>query len=97
MPANGQGLAAADQQAVLGMLLKLWPHSAPHPALRREMSGRMADVARGITAASEEKVVELLGKLEAEVKADGVAETQAGSARACAALERALAGGAGRR
>lgn len=91
-PMPAQGLSAAEQQAVLSMLLKLWPHSLPHPALRREMAGRIAQVARGITTAPEEKVAELLKKLEAELKADAVADSQEASAKAREAVQSVLAG-----
>lgn len=91
-PMPAQGLSAAEQKAVLSMLLKLWPHSLPHPALRREMAGRIAQVARGITAAPEEKVAELLKKLESELKANAVVDSQEASARAREAVEKALVG-----
>lgn len=92
MPANGKGLDAAEQSAVLGMLLKLWPHSAPHPALRQEMAGRIAEVAQSIRAVPEEKVAALLKNLDEQLKADAVAESQEASAMAREAVEGALAG-----
>ncbi len=91
-PMPAKGLSVAEQQAVLGMLLKLWPASAAHPALRREMAGRIGDVARGITTAPEPKVVALLGKLDAELKADAVEDSKEGSAKARAEVQRVLEG-----
>ncbi len=97
MPATGKGLSATEQQAVLSMLLTLWPHSAPFPALRQEMAGRIAQVAQGITAAPEEKVVVLLKKMDELLKADDVAETKAVSAKAHATVQSALTRGAVKR
>jgi HEAT repeat protein len=88
MLAYGRGLDAAEQQAVLGMLLRLWPHSVPHPALRQEMAGRIADVAQSISAVPEEKVAALLKNLDAALKADAVAESQEASAKAREVVEK---------
>jgi HEAT repeat protein len=90
-PMPAQGLSAAEQQAVLGMLLKLWPHSAPHAALRREMAGRIAQVAHSITPAPDEAVTALLKSLDAQLKADAIQDSQEASAKARAVLEDALA------
>ncbi len=97
MPANGAALSAQDQQAVLGMLLTLWPHSAPFPALRQEMAGRIAQVAQGISAASEEKVAELLKKMDGLLKADDVRDSQATSAKARDEVQSVLVRGKGKR
>ena len=91
-PMPAAGLSAAEQQAVLGMLLKLWPHSAPYSALRREMAGRILSVAQSITAAPDEAVTTLLQKLSAELKADAVEDSREASAKASAAVQGALAG-----
>jgi HEAT repeat protein len=91
MPANGKALTTAEQQAVLGMLLSLWPHSASYPALRQEMAGRIAQVAQSITVVPDAAVTALLKKLGAELKADAVADSQAASTKAREAVERALA------
>ena len=85
MQAGAGGCAA-------GLLLKLWPHSAPHPALRREMAGRILSVAQGITTAPDEAVTTLLKQLSAELKADVVVDSQEASAKASAAVQGALAG-----
>lgn len=55
------------------------------------MAGRIAQVAQGITAAPEEKVVELLKKMDELLKADDVAETKVVSAKARNSLQGALA------
>jgi hypothetical protein len=94
MPANGKGLSAAEQSAVLGMLLRLWPHSAAYPALRQEMAGRIAQVAQSITTVPDDAVTDLLKKLGAELKADAVKETQHACATARSAVQSALAQGA---
>lgn len=90
MPAKGAALSAEDQQAVLGMLLRLWPHSAPHPTLRREMTRRIGDVAQSITTAPDEKVAALLKSLDDSLKADVAMESKESSAKARAAVEKAL-------
>ncbi|WP_395746597.1 hypothetical protein [Prosthecobacter sp.] len=90
VPAYGKAFSAAEHQAVLSVLLKLWPHSTPHPALRREIAQRTADVAQSITAAPEEKVAALLKSLEAQLKADAVKESQNDSAKAREAVGKAL-------
>jgi len=97
MPANGAVLTAAEQQSVLGMLLKLWAHSAAYPAVRGEMAQRAADVAQSITAAPDEEVAALLMRLAAGLKADDIKETQPASATARSAVERALARSAGKK
>ena len=91
-PMPAQGLSATEQQAVLGMLLKLWPHSAPHPELRREMAGRIAQVAHSIAAAPDEAVTALLKSLDEQLKADAIKDSRQASAKARAVVERALAG-----
>jgi HEAT repeat protein len=93
MPVNGEALTAAEQQAVLGMLLKLWPHSASYQALRQEMAGRIRDVAQSITTAPEEKVGELLTKMDELLKTDAVKETQPASTKARAAVQSVLVRG----
>ena len=55
MPTKGAAFSVAAQQAVLHMLLQLWPHSVSFPALRQEMSGRIRDAAQSITTAPEKK------------------------------------------
>ena len=91
-PMPTAGLSATEQQAVLGMLHKLWPHSASHPALRREMAGRIAQVARSITAAPDEAVTALLKSLNEQLRANAIKDTQQASVKARAVVERALAG-----
>jgi HEAT repeat protein len=91
-PMPAAGLSGAEQQAVLGMLLKLWPHSAPHAALRREMAGRIAQVAQSITTAPDEAVTALLKSLDESLKADAIKDSQQASAKARVVVERALAG-----
>lgn len=97
MPVNGEALTAAEQQAVLGMLLKLWPHSTAYPAVRREMAQRIAEVAQSISATPDEKLAGLLTRLEASLKADDVKETQPASTKAHAAVLSALVRGKGKR
>jgi hypothetical protein len=90
MPAAG--FSATEQQAVLSMLLRLWPHSVPYPALRREMARRILSAAQGIPTAPDEALAALLKKLSAELKADAVADSQDASAKARAAVEKVLSG-----
>ncbi|MFC5457670.1 HEAT repeat domain-containing protein [Prosthecobacter fluviatilis] len=97
LPAKGTALSAQEQQAVLRTLLKLWPHSAAYPAVRREMAQRAADVAQSIGATPDEEVVALFTRLEASLKADDVKETQPASATARSAVERVLARSAGKK
>jgi HEAT repeat protein len=91
LPAKGAALSAQDQRAVLGMLLKLWPHSAAYPAVRREIAQRSGDVAQSITAAPDEEVAAFLTRLGASLKADECKETRPASSAARSAVERALA------
>ncbi|MCX6847823.1 MAG: HEAT repeat domain-containing protein [Verrucomicrobia bacterium] len=91
-PMPAKGLSVAEQQAVLEMLLKLWPHSVAFPALRKEIAERLGDVAESISTVPKKKVVELLKKLESELKADAVADSKVAAAKACAAVQGALAG-----
>ena len=95
--ANGTGLGAAEQQAALRMLLKLWDASAPYPALRREMAGRMGELAQSITAAPEENVAALLKSVDERLKADEVKETQETSATARNAVQSVLGRAEGKR
>lgn len=95
MAVNGGAFSVAEQQAILHMLLMLWPHSVSFPALRQEMAGRISDVAQSISAAPEEKVAELLTKMDELLKTDVVKETQPASAKARRAVLSALARGAG--
>jgi len=93
MPANGAAFSVAEQLAVLHMLLQLWPHSAAFPVLRVEMAGRISDVAQSISAAPEEKVAELLKKMDELLKTDAVKETQPASTKARAAVQSVLVRG----
>jgi HEAT repeat protein len=97
VPANAAAMSAQDQRAVLGMLLKLWLHSAAYPAVRREIAQRSGDVAQSIIAAPDEEVAALLTRLGASLKADEVKETLPASATAHNAVERALARSAGKK
>ena len=91
MPAKGAALSVAEQQAVLHMLLILWPHSASYPALRVEMAGRIVQVAQGISAAPDEAVSGLLKKIGEQLKADAIKESQQASGMARQAVEKVLA------
>lgn len=93
MSANGKGLGAAEQSAALSVFLQLWDASAPYPALRREIAQRTTDVAQSITAAPEEKVAELLKKIDELLKTDAVKETQPASAKAHTAVQSVLVRG----
>jgi hypothetical protein len=64
------GLSAEEARATLGVFWALWDHAAGSGPLREELAGRIAQVAKGISATPAADARKILTDLSAKLKDD---------------------------